>query len=77
MAIKNYKEVLNKVAQRVDIKDRKIFERGVLPSYFGRGVTDTIEFVLYDQGDNQLPQGEEGKMVRYVNISEIENNIFL
>ena len=73
MAIKNYKEVLNKVAQRVDIKDRKIFERGVLPSYFGRGVTDTIEFVLYDQGDNQLPQGEEGKMVRYINISEIEN----
>ena len=59
MAIKNYKEVLNKVAQRVDIKDRKIFERGVLPSYFGIGVTDTIEFVLYDQGDNQLPQGEE------------------
>ena len=73
MAIKNFKEILNKTAQRVDIKDRKIFERGMLPAYFGRGLTDTIEFILYDQGDNQLPQGEEGKKVRYINISAIDN----
>ena len=73
MAIKNFKEVLQKEAQRVDIKDRKIFERGTLPSFFGRGETDTIEFILYDNGDNQLPQGENGKLVRYVNIADIEN----
>ena len=28
-----------------------------MPAFFGRGVTDTIEFILYDNGDNQLPQG--------------------
>jgi len=73
MAIKNFKEILQKEAKRVDIKDRKIFERGKMPAYFGRGVTDTIEFILYDNGDNQLPQGENGKMVRYINISQIDN----
>ena len=73
MAIKNFKDILQKEAKRVDIKDRKIFERGKMPSFFGRGVTDTIEFILYDNGDNQLPQGESGKLVRYINISEIDN----
>tara|TARA_Y100000992_G_scaffold299691_1_gene266875 strand:- start:54 stop:1940 length:1887 start_codon:yes stop_codon:yes gene_type:complete len=73
MAIKNFKEILNKEAKRVDIKDRKIFERGRMPAFFGRGMTDTIEFILYDNGSNQLPQGEKGKLVRYINISEIDN----
>ena len=73
MAIKNFKEILNKEAKRVDIKDRKIFERGKMPAFFGRGMTDTIEFILYDNGNNQLPQGEDGKLVRYINISEINN----
>ena len=73
MAIKDFKEILQKEAKRIDIKDRKIFERGKMPAFFGRGVTDTIEFILYDNGDNQLPQGENGKMVRYINISEIDN----
>tara|TARA_B100001939_G_scaffold77973_1_gene65919 strand:+ start:16744 stop:18774 length:2031 start_codon:yes stop_codon:yes gene_type:complete len=73
MAIKDFKEILQKEAKRIDIKDRKIFERGRMPAFFGRGVTDTIEFILYDNGDNQLPQGENGKMVRYINISEIDN----
>ena len=73
MAIKEFKEILQKEAKRIDIKDRKIFERGRMPAFFGRGVTDTIEFILYDNGDNQLPQGETGKLVRYINISEIDN----
>ena len=73
MAIREFKEILQKEAIRVDIKDRKIFERGSLPSFFGRGETDTIEFILYDQGDNQLPQGENGKLVRYVNLSDVQN----
>ena len=42
-------------------------------TFFGRGMTDTIEFILYDNGDNQLPQGDEGKLVRYINISEVDN----
>jgi len=73
MAIKNFKEILQKEAKRIDFKDRNIFERGKMPSFFGRGVTDTIEFILYDNGDNQLPQGDDGKLVRYINISEIDN----
>ena len=73
MAIKDFKQILQKEAKRIDIKDRKIFERGRMPAFFGRGATDTIEFILYDNGDNQLPQGENGKMVRYINISEIDN----
>ena len=73
MAIKDFKDILQKEAKRVDIKDRKIFERGKMPAFFGRGTTDTIEFILYDNGNNQLPQGDEGKLVRYINISEIDN----
>ena len=71
-AIKDFKDILQKEAKRVDIKDRKIFERGKI-FFFGRGMTDTIEFILYDNGDNQLPQGDEGKLVRYINISEVDN----
>ena len=73
MAIKSFKEILQKEAKRIDIKDRNIFERGKMPSFFGRGMTDTVEFILYDNGDNQLPQGENGKLVRYINVSEIDN----
>ena len=73
MPIKDFKDILQKEAKRVDIKDRKIFERGKMPAFFGRGMTDTIEFILYDSGDNQLPQGDEGKLVRYINISEVDN----
>ena len=73
MPIKDFKDILQKEAKRVDIKDRKIFERGKMPAFFGRGMTDTIEFILYDNGDNQLPQGDEGKLVRYINISEVDN----
>ena len=72
MAIKNFKSILDKTGYYVSEKDRKIFERGSLPAYFGRGMTDTIEFILYDQGDNILPQGKDGKMVRYVDISNKE-----
>ena len=54
-------------------KIEKSLKEGKIPAYFGRGVTDTIEFILYDNGDNQLPQGENGKMVRYINISQIDN----
>ena len=31
-----------------------------------------IEFILYDSNDNQLPQGENGRLVSYININDDE-----
>ena len=28
-----------------------------------------IEFIVYDANDNQLPQGDDGKLVRYVTLN--------
>jgi hypothetical protein len=72
MAIKDFKSILDKTGYYVSETDRKIFERGSLPAFFGRGTTDTIEFILYDQADNILPQGKDGKKVRYVDITDKE-----
>tara|TARA_R110001592_G_scaffold4546_2_gene25565 strand:+ start:18834 stop:20672 length:1839 start_codon:yes stop_codon:yes gene_type:complete len=73
MAIKDFKSILDKTGYYVSEKDRKIFERGSLPAFFGRGQTDTIEFILYDQADNILPQGKRGLKVRYVDITDKES----
>lgn len=66
MAIKGFKEIVEKKGYKVDPKDRAIFEREVGKSYFGMGISDMIEFIVYDSNDNQLPQGETGQMVRYI-----------
>ena len=66
MAIKGFKEIVDKKGYKVNAKDRTIFEREIGKSYFGMGVSDMIEFILYDSNDNQLPQGESGQMVRYI-----------
>lgn len=66
MAIKGFKEVVDKKGYKVDPKDRAIFEREVGKAYFGMGVADMIEFVIYDTNDNQLPQGDSGAPVRYI-----------
>lgn len=66
MAIKGFKEVIEKKGYKVDPKDRAIFEREVGKAYFGMGIADMIEFVIYDTNDNQLPQGDNGALVRYV-----------
>ena len=29
-----------------------------------------IEFILYDVSDNQLPQGDDGKLVRYIHLDD-------
>jgi len=78
MAIKGFKEIVDKRGFKVDKKDREIFERAVAKSAFGllldsvyrHGKTDTIEFVLYDSNDNQLPQGDSGDLVRYIYLNE-------
>ncbi len=70
MAITQFKEVVDKKGYKVDSKDRAIFEQEVAKSYFGLGIADTIEFVLYDASDNVLPQGESGDKVRYIFLDD-------
>ena len=70
MAIENFKNIEDRKGYLVEQDDRKIFEKEIGKSYFGLGFEDTIEFILYDSNDNQLPQGEDGKLVRYININD-------
>lgn len=78
MAIKGFKEIENHKGYKIDSKDREIFERELKESLFGTsattwnvfGNTDMIEFVMFDSNDNQLPQGEQGKMVRYIYLND-------
>lgn len=68
MAIRTFKEIIDNKGYRVDSKDRKIFEEGNLQSFFGFGKNDTIEFIIYDVSDNQLPQ-KDGLLARYILLS--------
>lgn len=66
MAIKDFKNIEERKGYLVEEEDRQIFETEISKSNFGLGCGDMIEFILYDSNDNQLPQGEEGKLVRYI-----------
>ena len=68
MAIKSFKNIINKNGYLVEEKDRAVFEEGLQKSYFGLGMADEIEFILYDSNDNILPQGEKGKKARYIKL---------
>ena len=70
MAIKEFKEIVDRKGYLVESEDRKIFEKEISKSNFGLGCADMIEFILYDNSDNQLPQGDEGKLVRYIDIDD-------
>ena len=71
MAIKGFKQVVEKKGYRLDDKDRKIFEKEIKRGYFGFDVGDIIEFVIYDSSDNQLPQESvNGHKVRYINYTD-------
>jgi hypothetical protein len=78
MAIKGFKDIIDKKGYRVSKKDRSIIERELQKSLFGvgngvwfrHGETDAIEFVLYDSNDNKLPQGEDGRLVRYIYLDD-------
>ena len=71
MAIKGFKQVVEKKGYRLDDKDRKIFEKEINRGYFGFDVGDIIEFVIYDASDNQLPQEiVQGKKVRYISYTD-------
>ena len=69
MAIKTFKEIIDNKGYRISTKDREIFEEGTLQSFFGFSDSDMIEFIVYDANENQLPQGDDGKLVRYVPLS--------
>jgi hypothetical protein len=65
MALQNFKDIINNRAYRIQSKDREIFEKGNLQSFFGFSDKDVIEFIVYDANDNQLPQKDWG-IVRYI-----------
>jgi len=69
MAIRTFKEIIDNKGYRISKRDREIFEEGTLQSFFGFSDSDMIEFILYDVNDNQLPQGSDGKSVRYIPLS--------
>ena len=69
MAIKTFKEIIDNKGYRISTKDREIFEEGTLQSFFGFSDSDMIEFIVYDANENQLPQGDDGKLVRYVPLN--------
>ena len=74
MAIKGFKDIIDRKGYKVDSEDRTIFEKEISKSNFGLGCSDMIEFILYDASENQLPQGDDGKMVRYINIDDSNIN---
>lgn len=65
MALKNFKDIINNKAYFINSKDRDIFEKGDLQSFFGLSNKDAIEFIVYDANNNQLPQKDWG-LVRYI-----------
>jgi hypothetical protein len=65
MALQNFKDIINNKAYRIQSKDRDIFEKGNLQSFFGFSNKDAIEFIVYDANDNQLPQKDWG-LVRHI-----------
>ena len=70
MALTNYKSIENRKGYLVSEDDRKVFESGTQKTNFGLGVDDHIEFILYDSNDNQLPQGDNQSLVRYISVND-------
>jgi hypothetical protein len=75
--LKNFKEIIQNKAYRINPNDRNIFEQGDLQSFFGLSEDDVIEFIMYDFSENQLPQKNNG-LVRYISLTtENINDYFL
>ena len=66
--LKNFKEIIENKAYRINPNDRNIFEQGDLQSFFGLSEDDVIEFIMYDFSENQLPQKDNG-LVRYISLT--------
>ena len=71
MAIEGFKEIIDRKGYKVDSEDRKVFEKEISKSNFGLGCSDMIEFILFDSSENQLPQGDDGKLVRYIYLDDV------
>ena len=74
MAVRDFKNIETRTAFRILDKDRKIIERGIQLSQFGKGKEDFIEFTMYDASNNQLPQGESGELTRYISVNQLNIN---
>ena len=74
MAIKGFKDIIDRKGYKVNSEDRKVFEKEISKSNFGLGCADMIEFILYDSSNNQLPQGDSGNLVRYIYIDDSNIN---
>jgi len=70
MAIQGFKDIIDRRGYKVELEDRKVFEKEMSKSNFGLGCSDMIEFILYDVSENKLPQGDDGKLVRYISIND-------
>ena len=70
MAIEGFKEIIDRKGYKVNSEDRKVFEKEISKSNFGLGCSDMIEFILFDSSENKLPQGDDGKLVRYINLND-------
>lgn len=68
MALDSFKNIIDNKGYRISSKDREIFERGNLQSFFGFSNSDMIEFIVYDVNDNQLPLSG-GNDVRYIPLT--------
>jgi hypothetical protein len=68
MALRNIKNIIKNRGYYVSEKDRAIFEKGDLESFFGFSKEDAIEFILYDVNNNQLPQ-QNNELVRYISLT--------
>lgn len=76
MAIRNIKEIIDNRGYVVNQRDRSIFEKEDLQTFFGLSNNDAIEFILYDINDNQLPQNIYGN-VRYISLTTENINDYL
>lgn len=65
MALKYLKEIVDTKGYKIESRDREIFERGDLQTFFGFSDNDAIEVILFDINDNQLPQSNYG-LARYI-----------
>ena len=75
--LKNFKEIIENKAYRVNPNDRKLFEQGDMQSFFGLSEDDFIEFIMYDAFENQVPQRGFG-LVRYIPLTTSNiNDYFL
>ena len=74
MAIDGFKEIIDRKGYKVNSEDRKVFEKEISKSNFGLGCSDMIEFILFDSSENQLPQGDDGKLVRYIYLDDVNIN---